>query len=291
MPNQTLSPDLTSVRHIREMRLSIYRHMLATRGWKYKVFLRYLRFFKWAAFAPVRGAFLESYYTLMRYLDDVVDGDASLPEGYQNESEYLLAKIRFAEDPGPPGDDVEALILYCYELAGRFGANFREETSDIMGSLLFDARRRGRMIIFPREELLFHFHKLDIRGTIRATLKIFREDPDKYTILEPLGIACRFQFDLEDFEDDIASGYVNIPREDCERFGISSGHLSDPAAPPIRAWLRYRAKEGLALLEEHHRVLPQGHFSLFIRAVLRQVYELPARKVFLQVLRDTSDLA
>ena len=48
--------------------------MLNTRGWKYRVFLRYLKLFKYLAFAPKRGEFLESYYTLMRYIDDVLDG-------------------------------------------------------------------------------------------------------------------------------------------------------------------------------------------------------------------------
>ena len=58
------------------MRARVYQHMLATRGWKYRAFLRYLRFFKYAAFAPIRGKFLECYYVLMRFLDDIVDGDA-----------------------------------------------------------------------------------------------------------------------------------------------------------------------------------------------------------------------
>ena len=76
-----------------QMRNRVFKHMLKTRGWKYRAFLRYLRFFKYAAFAPTRGEFLESYYVLMRFLDDIVDGDAPLPEGYLNESDYILGKL------------------------------------------------------------------------------------------------------------------------------------------------------------------------------------------------------
>ena len=83
----------------KEMRSKVFRHMLDTRGWKYRVFLRYLQFFKYAAFAPVRGEFLESYYVLMRYLDDVVDGDVPLSAGYSDECEYLSAKIAFLNNP------------------------------------------------------------------------------------------------------------------------------------------------------------------------------------------------
>ncbi len=62
-------------RLMKKMRSKVFQHMLRTRGWKYRAFLRYLRLFKYVALAPTRGKFLESYYTLMRYLDDVVDGD------------------------------------------------------------------------------------------------------------------------------------------------------------------------------------------------------------------------
>lgn len=42
---------------IKDMRSKVFQHMLATKGWKYWAFLRYLRLFKYAAFAPTRGAF------------------------------------------------------------------------------------------------------------------------------------------------------------------------------------------------------------------------------------------
>lgn len=75
----------------------------------------------------------------MRYLDDVVDGDAPLPRGYTMESDYLLEKIRFPQNPVAPKDQVDHLMLYCFQPAEKIGANFQEETSDILNSLLFDA--------------------------------------------------------------------------------------------------------------------------------------------------------
>ncbi|MDO8928003.1 MAG: hypothetical protein Q7W54_03345 [Bacteroidota bacterium] len=56
----TRKPD----QQAKEMRSQVFRHMLETRGWKYRAFLRQLRFFKYVAFAPVRGEFLESYKSL-----------------------------------------------------------------------------------------------------------------------------------------------------------------------------------------------------------------------------------
>jgi len=278
-----LKPD----QQVKKIRSEVFRHMCETRGWKYRSFLRYLRFFKYIAFAPTRGEFLELYYTLMRYIDDVVDGDLPFPEGYVNESEYLSEKIAFSENPVNPKDEIDLLMVYCFKLAEKFEEDFYAETKDILNGLLFDARRRGKEIIFPKEELNYHFHLLDVRGTIRATLKVFKDDPDKYRILEPLGIACRHQYDIEDFDADIAAGYVNISVEECERLGISREDLHNSSSPNIKSWLRLHASDGMALLDEHNRILPQGKFSLLERAVFKVIYEMPAKKVFRKLLSET----
>lgn len=267
-----------------ELRTKVFSHMRKTRGWKYRAFLRYLSLFKYIAFAPTRGAFLEFYYTLMRYLDDIVDGDVPLPEGYSNGCEYLSEKIKFVNNPVNPRDEVECLMLYCNLLAEKFKQDFHSETKDIMDSLLFDAKRRGKEMVFPEKELISHFHLLDVRGTIRATLKIFGDDPDKYNILEPLGIACRHQFNLEDFEEDTYKGYINISMEDCERFGISKKDIHNSSLPNIRSWLCHHAREGMDLLLKHHKIMPEGEFSLLEKAVFKVVYEIPARKAFVNTL-------
>ncbi|MFO7720188.1 MAG: hypothetical protein R6W85_07095 [Gillisia sp.] len=269
------------------MRNRVFKYMLVTRGWKYRAFLRYLRLFKYAAFAPTRGEFLESYYVLMRFLDDIVDGDAPLPEGYSDESDYINNKIRFSRNPINPKDEVDYLMLYCFELAEKFGQDFRDETEDILNSLLFDAKRRGKMIIFPKKDLMHHFHLLDIRGTIRATLKVFKEDPNKYDLLEPLGVACRYQYDIEDIEADLAAGYVNISREECTQLDISKEDLNDPSSWKIKKWLLQRAEDGMKLLDEHHRSLAEGNFSLLSRWTFSLVYESPARKVFKKIILET----
>ncbi|MCB9296533.1 MAG: class 1 isoprenoid biosynthesis enzyme [Lewinellaceae bacterium] len=274
--------------HARRMRREIFGHQLRTRGAKYRSFLRYVRLFKYAAFSPLRGTFLESYYTLMRYLDDIVDGDAPVPEGYADGGAYLEEKIRFSEKPENPKDAADYLMLYCFETGERFGANFQEETSDILHSLLFDAKRRGKLLFFPEKELMYHFHLLDVRGTIRATLKIFKEDPEKYPLLGPLGLASRFYYDLRDFEADIRAGYVNISIEDARAFGIDRESLQDVNSPGVRRWFRSQAIKGLEMLEAHHRRLPEGRFSLLARATFPLVYEAPARRFFDGTLKGLS---
>jgi hypothetical protein len=274
-------------KNIERFRNRVFEHMLRTRGWKYRVFLRYLKIFKYAAFAPTRGEFLESYYVLMRYLDDIVDGDAPLPDGYPDESSYISEKIEFSQNPAGPKDEVDYLMLHCFELAERFNEGFQSETQDILNSLLFDANRRDKMIIFSEKILMHHFHLLDIRGTIQATLKIFKEDPEKYRLLEPLGVACRYQYDIEDIDTDLAAGYINISLEECKKLDISKADLKDASSIKIRRWLLQRAYDGLQLLEKHHQNLEQGQFSLLSRMTFRLVYESPARKTFNQIISES----
>ncbi len=281
--------DIGDTKNHNKLRSRVFKHMLKTRGWKYRAFLNYLRFFKYIAFAPTRGKFLESYYVLMRFLDDIVDGDAPLPQGYKNESDYISKKIDFSKNPINPNDEVDCLMLFCFNLAKKFEEEFKEETQDILNSLLFDANRRGKMMIFPKKELMHHFHLLDIRGTIKATLKIFKDDPAKYTILEPLGIACRYQYDIEDIETDLAAGYVNISQEECSQFSIVKEDLNNPFSLNIRKWLFQRAQDGLQLLEEHHRRLPEGNFSALEKWTFSLVYEYPARKVFNKIILQTDN--
>lgn len=269
-----------------EMRERVFDHMLKTRSWKYRAFLRYLRLFKYFAFAPTRGKFLESYYVLMRYLDDIVDGDSPLPEGYQNSSEYIREKIQFAKDPGIPVDEVDHLLVFCYKLGEDFNEKFKTETLDILNSLLFDAERNGKKMIFPEKELNEHFHKMDIRGTIRATLKVFKDDPEKYKLLEPLGTACRYQYDIEDIQSDLQTGYINISREECDRYEIAMKDIQDPNSDKIKIWLKVHAQKGLGLLQKHREMMPKGNFSILEKSTFLLVYEMPARKTFLKTLSE-----
>ncbi|MBT8393282.1 MAG: hypothetical protein KJN66_00390, partial [Bacteroidia bacterium] len=212
------------------------------------------------------------------------------PEGYPNEIDYLLKKIEFSKKPIDPIDEVDYLMLHCFGVAKKFGEEFQAETEDILNSLLFDAKRRGKLIIFPKKELMHHFHLLDIRGTIKATLKVFKDDPEKYKILEPLGVACRYQYDIEDIETDLAAGYVNISQEECTQFNIVNEDLNNPSSTKIKRWIRQRAKDGIKLLEEHHRGLHEGNFSQLARWTFLVVYEIPARKVFRRVLSQNQIL-
>lgn len=263
----------------------IYEHMLKTRGHKYKWFLRALHSFKYLSLNPTRGEFLESYYTLMRFIDDVVDGDASLPSGFDNSESFVLDKIRFAGQLTNPKDGVDHMMLYCFRTAERFGQDFTSETKDILYSMLFDSKRYGKRVIFQEAELHYHFNLLDVRGTISATLKVFGEDQTKYFLLKPLGLASRIYYNLRDYDEDMYAGLVNISTEDCEKFKITPANLEDRLSIPIQNWMYDQAIQGMKLIKEHRQKMEQGNFGILAKIALLVVYEKPAHKYFEQIIQ------
>ncbi len=269
---------------ISSLKRQVFDHMLATRPEKYRSYLSALKAFKYVAFSPSKGDFLESYYAAMRHIDDVVDGDAPLPDGVMSAEDYVQRRIDFSSSLRAPSDIADYLLLHASEKAKSFGQDFRQETEDILYSMLFDARRRGKKSIFSAEELNHHFHLLDIRGTISATLKVFGEDAGNYKILEPLGLASRIFYNLRDYGEDIEAGFVNIPNEDIKRLQIEDPQ--DRISDGVRIWFRQESLRGLELLASHRTNMWGSDFGMVSRITLQFVYENPARKYFQKTLHE-----
>ena len=267
-------------KNFKEMKKQIYSHMLATRGIKYKWFIWGLRSFKYLSLNLNRGNFLEAYYILMRFIDDVVDGDAPLPNRFSSREKFVEDKINFARELSKPRDEVDYLMLFCFNLASKFNKDFSKETADILLSLYFDAKRIGRGLLFSKAELEKHFYRLDISGTIRATLKIFGEDASEFIVLQPLGYASRIYYNLRDYNEDVKAGLINIPTEDLEKFNISESILSDENHPAIKKWFADQAKMGESLLEDYWGNLRKVHLKFFTKIALHNMYVIPAKKFF-----------
>jgi phytoene/squalene synthetase len=245
---------------------------------KYQYFLMFLRIPKYII--KERGNFLESYYVFMREIDDIADRDKILiyPE------KFIERKIEFARNPANPSDELDDVLLYCYKTCNSLGIDLKQETEDLLSSMLFDARRYGKMKIFQEEELFYHFNLLDIRGCEQACLKFYNEDPRKLDIVKHLGLASRIYCNLRDYEEDIQKGFVNISEEDIIRLGISINNLADRNSNQIKIWFKEQAAKGIDLLEEHKKIIGSGNFGLLAKLTFPIVYEIPARKYFNRIL-------
>lgn len=263
-----------------QIKTEIYKNMIERDEKKYRWFIRALKTFK--HIKPAEGRFLETYYLTMRYIDDVVDEDIELPIEHATTEEFVQSKINFLKVK-KPRDKIERLMIECFEQAKKLGENFEAETKDILNSMLFDAKRKGKMQIFSENELKQHFYELDIRGTVKGALKIFREKED-YKKIEPLGIASRIYYNLRDYREDIEKGYVNIPREECKRLGITQNKLEDITCKEIQNWMKEQAKTGKELIKNYSGI--KKDLKILTRITLKIVYEMPATKFFEKTLSN-----
>lgn len=276
------------VHHIRKQ---VYDDLFKTRGDKYKWFLRSIHSFRYFPGERLRGEFLETYYALMRMIDDIVDGDGPKKVPTKDRARYVKERIDFANNGSYPKDEADYLMKYCFELGDRLGIEFRDENDSILRSMLFDAGRVGSLKQFPRNVLDKHFFDLDVNGCVRGTLKIFGEDPSKFSLLAPLGIASRVYYNLRDFVDDTEKGFINIPKEDCQTFGITVEMLSRRDFSRVVPWMNLQAVYGLRLIEEAKLRSSSSGFSHFTRATLSAVYAMPSRRYFNKVLKGQITLS
>lgn len=230
-----------------------------------------------------RGRLLQAVNVGMRILDDIADGDRPAPPGISPVT-YLESKQAFIRDPQTPEDDVDHLFTYCYQLADKAGLKITRELDAFFDYFLFDAKRRGTGAVFPRAELDQAYDACDITGTIRGSLMVFGDDPNRAELLVPLGKATRTYYTLRDYESDIKAGFVNVAAESIVAHGISPKDLLDRFSPPVQAWFQEEARTGLGLLNQHSQMMGREKFGWKGRLALNFAYAKPAKSYLEGVL-------
>lgn len=232
-----------------------------------------------------RGRLLQTVNVAERILDDIADRDRRPPRGISPVT-YLEQKQDFVRHPENPQDDLDYLFVYCYQLANSAGLQINRELDAFFDYFLFDAKRYGTGEIFTRAELDLAYDACDITGTIRGSLMVFGDDPEKAELLMPLGKAVRKSYSLRDYEPDIAAGFVNIPRESVEEHGITRQDLPNRFSPSVRAWFHEEALSGLKLLGQHNEIMKREKFAWRGRLALPLAYTRPAKAYLKAVLAD-----
>ncbi len=217
----------------------IMQEQFQRRNFKYRLFFSGLLFEKYIfKFDKIpkykeRGLLLRNYYFLMRYLDDIIDGDILIKDyiTIDDKIKYLEEKLSNFTNKSNPKDDVDKMIKECHLLAEDIGFSMENESKFIINSLIFDGYRllswnnNKELKIVSSDELNKHFYDLDILGTISGCLKIYNENEENINALYYLGKASRKYYDMRDFVEDIKRGLVNISREDIQKFNITENDI------------------------------------------------------------------
>jgi len=220
-----------------------------------------LRFAKYLACTALflgafgRGAFVVlMLFTWFRRVDDVIDGDEPLPEGwsekrYREQKDKLFSSL----ERGGIGRELlneDCLLVDAIALTSSLHTSVSEEVTDIWKVIQWECARRELRRLASRSELVRETARLD-RAILRVCVKMLRGDVDKFD-----GIARAFTgvFTRADWLDDILMDLheqiVNIPAEAISVYGIDMERVlackswEDLAQyPPFIAWYRAEVQQ------------------------------------------------
>ena len=287
-----------------EMKDRVYGYLLATRGNKYKKWIRGIKILKrlalWAErwLVPLgleyfrdareRLDMLEAVYTGLRPADDITDGDAELPGNIPADM-YIVRLIVFVKTGGMPRDLVERLMAHAFYTGDKLGMNMREPVLKVLRSLLFDAKRRdsSTLQICDADEMEKNYDLCDIEGVVIGCLIAARESLEEWERIAPLARAVRIGYNIEDLDAEMSKNLCNISREDVEKFNIFDPR--DTHSHEVRKWKFTEAARGLILLERYRWGIRTSTLHPITRLILWLAFERPTEKSLDRILLGNFD--
>lgn len=238
---------------------------------------------------PEGARLLRSANFYWREVDDIADQDKPLPSRYASRADYLQAKKTtilhlFSEHDQPIyGDREDILLADYYYVAKKFGFDLKQESLDILDSIIFDEERARQRKLLTQKDLDNYFELLD-PACISGALKVAEEQAGTQE-LWPLSMAVRTMFNLRDFPKDFRDGLINISKEDIEKYGIDLAKLEGRstitqlvAYEPMKRWYQDQTAIGLRFLDESTDKLRELKLRKVTRIVLGMHFEGPSRK-------------
>jgi phytoene/squalene synthetase len=188
-----------------------------------------------------RGLVSDFYraYAYFRWADDVVDAPASTGNRISFIQRQRELIDRLYRDERPRGLTSEEEIVA--DLIGRDrgeSSGLQSFIRHMLAVIEFDAHRKGRLV--SQHELTRYSNWL--ARSVTDGLQYFIGNGHPYPVTEDrylAATAAHITHLLRDMLPDVADGFINIPREYLEAYGISP---EDVHSPPFRAWVRERVE-------------------------------------------------
>ncbi len=179
-------------------------------------------------------------YAYFRWADDVVDKvSESKAErlAFIGRQRELIEGLYAGGSPGPVQPEEELIVDLIRSDRGR-NSRLRSYIENFLAIIEFDAERKGQLI--TEAELRDYAERLALAVT--DAIQYFIKNGHPYPEDERRTAAARaahVTHMLRDMRDDLAAGYVNLPKEYLKAHGIEPGDIESPA---FLDWVRARVE-------------------------------------------------
>jgi phytoene synthase len=196
---------------------------------------------------PSKRYALAAIYAMSRRVDDVGDGDLTVPEKQAalDAIESSLHDIRAgSSDP----------ILAALADAGAVFPIPMGSFRDLVEGVRMDVEGRS----YPDFESLVPYCRRVAGSVGRLSLGVFgaRDMTAAEPLADDLGVAMQLTNILRDVREDLAAGRVYLPTEDLERFGCRPEELAGPASSRTTGLIRFEAERARHWFRRGRRLLP-----------------------------------
>jgi phytoene/squalene synthetase len=200
-------------------------------------------------------------YQYLRAVDDFIDDPGIDQAAKARFLDEQYTHIRSLHDGGPARTCT--LLAWIARYNHRNGNVLKEDIMRMLAVFGFDVRRRGKAVSAAELET----YSMSLARSYAGVLLYFI-DPECEVREDAVLIAhaCHMAHMLRDHLIDLRAGYLNIPREDLERFDIVPGQLESKG---LRSWVKSRIETIEAYLRDgKERVLSGRPLRIILIACL-----------------------
>lgn len=159
-------------------------------------------------------------WTWFRKIDDIIDGEDVLPEGYTTYS-YLAQKKDLVNGNNSTVLPEDILLIYSFKIISKCKLNLHQEVKKLFEVMEDEYNRRGKII--SKKMLDCHMKKQD-EVILKIIFIVFDVKIEDDSIPNYFGIFTKVD-SLLDIKEDLKIKLINISLEDCEKYGIDPKDL------------------------------------------------------------------
>ena len=178
-------------------------------------------------------------YAYFRWFDDIVDSLRLHPEESRfiiNRQKIFLSEL-YSEEPPEELSTEELFLAHLVRFDRTQEKNLRQDLETLIGSMEFDAKRRGKVISSQELEQYINDNVIPYVNITSSILNVKFYPKQDLIEIARAGFVVNYLYDLR---EDLSLGYINIPLEEIEQYEI---YLENPDSREVQSWIRDKMED------------------------------------------------